>query len=53
MFYIGHKCLFEGREYHIQDVNRIDYSICIGEADENGLIWEPFWVFTKDCQHIA
>lgn len=41
---IGHKVVYQGKVYHVQDRNNIAMTALIGEVDENGLVPNPFWV---------
>ena len=50
VFWTGHDCLYYGKKYHVQDVNRLSQTLKIGIPDKYNLVWDSFWVdsYTKD-----
>ena len=53
IFYIGETVLHNGIEKIVMDTDMLNASAKIGQADENGLVWESEWISWDNINFIA
>ena len=50
--WMDYECIYKDKRYAIVKWDAVDNSIKIGKPDENGIVWDGFWVPFEDCEAV-